>query len=68
MHDHRLVVPALRVVPRYQTSHPDYLWLNRLQCLGIGQAFLERGESATTSTQCGKHRWRTAFSRGPVDW
>lgn len=35
---------ALRVVPRYQTSHPDYLWLNRLQCLGIGQAFLERGE------------------------
>jgi hypothetical protein len=35
---------ALRVVPRYQTSHPAYLWLNRLQCLGIGQAFLDRGE------------------------
>jgi len=34
----------LRVVPRYQTSHPAYSWLNRLQCLGIGQAFLERGE------------------------
>jgi len=35
---------ALRVVPRYQTSHPAYTWLNQLQCLGIGQAFLERGE------------------------
>lgn len=34
----------LRVVPRYQTSHADYVWLNRLQCLGIGEAFLERGE------------------------
>ena len=34
----------LRVVPRYQTSHASYTWLNRLQCLGIGQAFLERGE------------------------
>lgn len=34
----------LRVAPRYQTSHPSYTWLNRLQCLGIGQAFLERGE------------------------
>ena len=34
----------LRVVPRFQTSHPDYVWLNRLQCLGIGEAFLERNE------------------------
>jgi hypothetical protein len=34
----------LHVVPRYQTSHENYQWLNRLQCLGIGQAFLERGE------------------------
>lgn len=34
----------LRVVPRFQTSHPAYTWLNRLQCLGIGEAFLERGE------------------------
>jgi hypothetical protein len=27
-------------------SHPDYLWLNRLHCLGIGQAYLERAEVA----------------------
>ena len=26
----------LRIVPRYYTSHPDYVWLNRLQCIGIG--------------------------------
>ena len=28
--------PDLRIVPRYYTSHPDYLWLNRLQCVGVG--------------------------------
>lgn len=26
----------LRIVPRYHTSHPDYVWLNRLQCVGVG--------------------------------
>jgi hypothetical protein len=26
----------LRIVPRYYTGHPDYLWLNRLQCVGVG--------------------------------
>jgi len=26
----------LRIVPRYHTSHSDYLWLNRLQCVGVG--------------------------------
>ncbi len=26
----------LRIVPRYHTGHPDYLWLNRLQCVGVG--------------------------------
>ena len=26
----------LRIVPRYYTGHPDYQWLNRLQCVGIG--------------------------------
>jgi hypothetical protein len=31
----------LRVVPRHLTSHPDYLWLNRLQCVNIGEADLE---------------------------
>jgi hypothetical protein len=30
-------IVALRVVPRYLTAHPDYQWLNRLQCLGIGE-------------------------------
>ncbi len=30
--------------PRCHTAHPDYRWLNRLFCLGIGQAFLDRGE------------------------
>lgn len=34
----------IRTNPRLHTSHPDYLWLNRLHCLGIGQAFLERSE------------------------
>lgn len=26
----------IRITPRFLTSHPDYLWLNRLQCIGIG--------------------------------
>ena len=30
------IVPV-RVVPRCLTAHPDYQWLNRLQCLGIGE-------------------------------
>lgn len=28
----------LRNAPRFQTSHPDYAWLNRLQCYGVGEA------------------------------
>ena len=39
------IVP-LRVVPRFLTAHPDYLWLNRLQCLGVGQVNLESSEVA----------------------
>ncbi len=35
---------SLRVVPRFLTAHPDYRWLNRLQCLGIGEVNLERLE------------------------
>jgi hypothetical protein len=34
------IVP-LRIVPRFQTAHPAYQFLNRLQCLGIGEANLE---------------------------
>jgi hypothetical protein len=37
---------AIRISPRFQTSHPAYLWLNRLHCIGLGQAFLERSEVA----------------------
>ncbi len=39
------IVP-LRVVPRFLTAHPDYQWLNRLQCLGVGEANLESLEVA----------------------
>lgn len=27
----------IRISPRFTTSHPDYVWLNRLHCLGIGK-------------------------------
>lgn len=37
---------AIRICPRVSTSHPNYLWLNRLHCIGVGQAFLERLEVA----------------------
>jgi hypothetical protein len=30
-------VAAIRVAPQLVTSHPDYLWLNRLHLLGIGE-------------------------------
>ena len=36
----------IRTSPRVYTSHPNYLWLNRLQCIGVGQAFLSRLEVA----------------------
>lgn len=29
---------AIRAAARYQTAHPDYLWLNRLQCVNVGEA------------------------------
>jgi hypothetical protein len=34
----------LRITPRYQTSHPDYLWLNRLQCVGVGGLDVEQSK------------------------
>ena len=34
---HRLTI---RGVPRMMTTHPDYLWLNRLQCVNVGEANL----------------------------
>jgi len=27
-------------VPRFQTSHPNYFWINRLQCLNVGDVDL----------------------------
>lgn len=33
-------VLQIRTSPRFFTSHPNYLWLNRLLCLGVGQADL----------------------------
>jgi hypothetical protein len=32
----------LRIAPRYSTGHPDYLWLNRLQCVGIGDVDMQQ--------------------------
>ena len=28
---------ALRVSPRFLTAHQDFAWLNRLQCMGVGE-------------------------------
>lgn len=36
----------IRISPRVWTSHPDYLWLNRLFLVGVGGAFIERSEVA----------------------
>ena len=33
--------PAIRGASRFLTAHSDYLWLNRLQCVNIGEANLE---------------------------
>ena len=30
--------PPLVLAPQFNTSHPDWLWLNRLQCLAVGRA------------------------------
>jgi hypothetical protein len=29
---------AVRATPRFRTAHPAYAWMNRLQCISIGQA------------------------------
>jgi hypothetical protein len=34
----------LYISPRFHTSHPDYVWLNRLHCVGVGRVFPERAE------------------------
>ena len=30
----------LRTCPRFQTAHPDYQWLNRAFCIGLGKSFV----------------------------
>ena len=37
---------TIRAVPRFITSHPDYLWLNRLQCVNIGEGNLDESFAA----------------------
>ncbi len=32
----------LRIAPRYYTGHPDYLWLNRVQCVGVGEVDMQK--------------------------
>ena len=32
--------PPTRTCPRLLTSHPKYLWVNRLQCIGIGRVIM----------------------------
>jgi len=32
---------TIRAVPRFLTAHPDYLWLNRLQCVNVGEVDLQ---------------------------
>ena len=31
----------IRGTPRFLTAHPGYLWLNRLQCVNVGEADME---------------------------
>jgi hypothetical protein len=33
--------PALHIAPRFLTAAPQYQWLNRLQCLGVGEVRME---------------------------
>lgn len=33
----------IRCAPYMQTSHKDYLWVNRLQCVEIGEIYPEKG-------------------------
>ena len=35
-------LPVVQLAPRFVTSHPRYQWLNRLQCVGIGQVNMDR--------------------------
>jgi hypothetical protein len=32
---------VIHTSPVFQTAHPDYQWLHRVHCLGVGQSFME---------------------------
>jgi hypothetical protein len=32
---------SLRTSPQFRTAHPDYLWMQRLMCVGVGEVDLE---------------------------
>jgi len=34
----------IHTAPVCHSAHPDYLWLNRVHCLGIGQSFMDQME------------------------
>ena len=38
-------VVRLRTAPRFVTSHPEYLWLNRLFCFAVGEYRTETNEA-----------------------
>jgi hypothetical protein len=42
LHNQFPTLPVVQLAPRFSTSHPSYLWLNRLQCVGIGQVDMDR--------------------------
>ncbi|OOQ89764.1 hypothetical protein PEBR_07256 [Penicillium brasilianum] len=33
----------IRCAPHLQTDHPDYLWVNRLQCIEVGEVYNDKG-------------------------
>lgn len=39
-------IARIRISPRFSTSHPEYAWMNRVHCLGIG-AYRVETNSAT---------------------
>ena len=34
---------AIRTAPQVRTAHPDYQWLHRVQCLGVGEVRASEG-------------------------
>jgi hypothetical protein len=36
----------VRTMPCFYTAHPQYAWLNRLHCLGIGEIYFEQAHIA----------------------